>query len=151
MGGGENSGPPAAGLKPAPPYTHFPYSLGPVRTTVSVLGRVSREGEVRSWDLDGLKALGSTHQKSSRRVPGPGSRRLGDLQVWGSHRSPQSSAALDGQGWGPQFAGPALVFSERCKNSPHLCITLSCCPENLRARVSDLDPAPHFLGLQVFP
>lgn len=158
-GGGEDAGPPAAGLEPAPPYTRFPPSLGLVWTTDSVAGRVSKEseGQVRSWGLDrtktlgGLPALGPTHEKSSRRVPGRGSRRLGGPA--GFEASP-ISPKLTGARWprvGPSicWACPSRLHQNDAK-TPHLRIKLCRCSENPRAPVSDLDPAPHFLGLQVF-
>lgn len=113
-GGGEDAGPPAAGLEPAPPYTRFPPSLGLVWTTDSVAGRVSKEseGQVRSWGLDrtktlgGLPALGPTHEKSSRRVPGRGSGRLGGPA--GFEASP-ISPKLTGARW-PRV-GPSICWA----------------------------------------
>lgn len=123
-----------ASSQASPPYIHFPPSLGPARTADSVPGCVPMESEsqVRLWGRDGPKALGGprglgpTHEKSSGRVPGRGSRRLGRTASFGaSPISPKLSGARQPR------VGPSI-----CWACPSLCRTMRQRPSSLHHSIS---------------
>lgn len=96
--------------QPGLPYTHFAHSMrgrliqsrGASPWKARAESTHGAETGCRRWEVFPTRSPRGVFQGA---VPGG----WAGLKVLGRNRSPLNSVALGGSGWGPQFAGPALV------------------------------------------